>query len=90
MPTTKSTHLEIALEVEEEEVEWGFEEEQVQEPQSPIELSASSMAGVVGVGSIRLVEKSLGKEVSFTPRILSTRRQQRGWGCHFTPRMHLT
>lgn len=56
--------LEIYPEGGEEEAEWGFEEEESGEPRPPIELSANLMAGVLGVSSIRLIGKILGKEVS--------------------------
>lgn len=61
----KLFQLEICPKGSEEEPEWGFEEQEKGEPQSPIELSANLMTGVMGVSSIRLIGKIMEKEVSF-------------------------
>lgn len=42
-----------------------LEEEEIQELQTLIELMANSLVEIIGVSSIRFVEKVLGKEVSF-------------------------
>lgn len=54
--------LDILPEIEEEELDYGVLVEEVEDPQPPIELSANSMAGVIGVSSIRLVGKILAKK----------------------------
>lgn len=48
----KVMRLDILPEVEEEELDYGVLVKEVEDPQPPIELSANSMAGVVGVSSI--------------------------------------
>lgn len=57
--------MDIVPEDEAEEIGGEDKEEVAVELQSPIELSANLMAGVVGISSIRLIGKIKGKEVSF-------------------------
>lgn len=60
----KMLRLDILPDEDGEELDCGVLVEEVEEPQPPIELSASSLAGVARVSSIRVVGKILGK-VSF-------------------------
>lgn len=57
--------MEIIPDKRDDGVEWSFNKEAQEEPQPPIELSANSVADVVGVSSIHLKGKIIGKEVSF-------------------------
>lgn len=51
--------------MEEEEPVWNASEEVIEEPQPSVALSASLMAGIVGVRSMRLIGKIQGKELNF-------------------------
>lgn len=85
----KILQLDILPDEDVEEQGWELDaEEEAVEPQPPIELSASLMARVVWVSSIRLIGKIQKMEVSFLvdsgDTISLTSWWQRGSGCHST------